>query len=64
VKRTTTKVFLGCRSTDPAVVAEFAGRLRWDEIDAWYDGGRLRLVEDNVAKIDEGIDRCGPTHQA
>ncbi|MGH3819015.1 MAG: TIR domain-containing protein, partial [Pseudonocardiaceae bacterium] len=53
------KVFLSYRSTDRAVVEEFAGRLRRDGIDAWYDGWEIAPGDDIVAKMDEGIDRCG-----
>ncbi|MGH3813329.1 MAG: TIR domain-containing protein, partial [Pseudonocardiaceae bacterium] len=53
------KVFLSYRSTDRAVVEEFAERLRRDGIDAWYDAWEIAPGDDIVAKMDEGIDRCG-----
>ncbi len=53
------KVFLSYRSTDRVVVEEFAGRLRRDGIDAWYDGWEIEPGDDIVAKMDEGIGRCG-----
>jgi TIR domain/CHAT domain len=61
VERTTLgrTVFLSYRSTDRAVVEEFAGRLRRDGIDAWYDGWEIAPGDDIVAKMDEGIARCG-----
>jgi tetratricopeptide (TPR) repeat protein len=52
-------VFLSYRSTDRAVVEEFAARLRRDGIDAWYDGWEITPGDDIVAKMDEGVDRCG-----
>ncbi len=52
------KVFLSYRSTDRAVVEEFAGRLRRDGIDAWYDGWEITPGDDIVAKMDQGIDSC------
>ncbi|MGH3935576.1 MAG: CHAT domain-containing protein [Pseudonocardiaceae bacterium] len=61
MKRTTLghTVFLSYRSTDRGVVEEFAEWLRRDGIDAWYDGWEIAPGEDIVAKMDEGIDRCG-----
>jgi tetratricopeptide (TPR) repeat protein len=53
------KVFLSYRSTDRVVVEEFAERLRRDGIDAWYDGWEIAPGDDIVAKMDEGVDRCG-----
>jgi hypothetical protein len=41
------------------VVEEFAGRLRRDGIEAWYDGWEIAPGDNIVAKMDEGIDRCG-----
>lgn len=35
------RVFLSYRSTDREVVEEFAGRLRRDGMDAWYDGWEI-----------------------
>jgi hypothetical protein len=52
-------VFLSYRSTDRAVVEEFAARLRRDGIDAWYDGWEITPGDDIVAKMDESVDRCG-----
>ncbi|MGH3684092.1 MAG: TIR domain-containing protein [Pseudonocardiaceae bacterium] len=53
------KVFLSYRSTDRVVVEVFAERLRRDGIDAWYDGWEIEPGDDIVAKMDEGIGRCG-----
>ncbi|MGH3696320.1 MAG: TIR domain-containing protein, partial [Pseudonocardiaceae bacterium] len=53
------KVFLSYRSTDRAVVEDFAERLRQDGIDAWYDGWEITPGDDIVAKMDEGVDCCG-----
>ncbi|MGH4008451.1 MAG: CHAT domain-containing protein [Pseudonocardiaceae bacterium] len=53
------KVFLSYRSADRVVVEEFAARLRRDGIDAWYDGWEIAPGDDIVARMDEGIDRCG-----
>ncbi|MGH3980018.1 MAG: TIR domain-containing protein [Pseudonocardiaceae bacterium] len=53
------KVFLSYRSTDRAVVEEFAERLRQDGFDAWYDGWEITPGDDIVAKMDQGVDRCG-----
>ncbi|MBV9160065.1 MAG: CHAT domain-containing protein [Pseudonocardiales bacterium] len=41
------------------VVEEFAEQLRRDGIDAWYDGWEIAPGDDIVAKMDEGVDRCG-----
>lgn len=52
------RVFLSYRSTDRAVVGEFAARLRRDGVDAWYDHGEIAPGDDIVAKMDQGIDSC------
>ena len=52
------KVFLSYRSTDRAMVEQFAERLRRDGIDAWYDHWEITPGNDIVAKMDQGIDGC------
>ncbi|MGH3567853.1 MAG: TIR domain-containing protein, partial [Pseudonocardia sp.] len=52
------KVFLSYRSADRAVVEEFAGRLRRDGVDAWYDHWEIVPGDDIVARMDQGIDGC------
>ncbi|MGH3889449.1 MAG: CHAT domain-containing protein [Pseudonocardiaceae bacterium] len=52
------KVFLSYRSTDRAVVEQFAERLRQDGVDAWYDHWEIAPGDDIVAKMDQGIDGC------
>ena len=52
------KVFLSYRSTDRAVVDEFAERLRRDGVDAWYDHWEIAPGDDIVAKMDQGIEGC------
>ncbi|MGH3852869.1 MAG: TIR domain-containing protein, partial [Pseudonocardiaceae bacterium] len=53
-----TKVFLSYRSTDRAVIEEFAERLRRDGVDAWYDRWEIAPGDDVVARMDQGIDGC------
>ncbi|MGH3831390.1 MAG: toll/interleukin-1 receptor domain-containing protein [Pseudonocardiaceae bacterium] len=53
-----TKVFLSYRSTDRAVIEEFAARLRRDGVDAWYDRWEITPGDDIVARMDQGIDGC------
>ncbi len=50
------KVFLSYRSTDRAVVEEFAERLRRDGVDAWYDHWEIAPGDDILAMMDQGID--------
>ncbi|MGH3822094.1 MAG: TIR domain-containing protein [Pseudonocardiaceae bacterium] len=52
------KVFLSYRSTDRAVVKEFAEQLRRDGVDAWFDYWEIAPGDDIVAKMDQGIDGC------
>lgn len=52
------KVFLSYRSADRAAVEEFAGRLRRDGIDAWYDQWKITPGDDIVARMDQGVDGC------
>lgn len=52
------KVFLSYRSTDRAVVEEFAARLRRDGVDAWFDRWEIAPGDDIVARMDAGIDGC------
>lgn len=52
----TRKVFLSYRSADRAVVEEFAGWLRRDGLDAWFDHWEIAPGDDIVARMDEDED--------
>ena len=49
------KEFLSYRSTDRAVVEEFAERLRRDGVDTWFDHWGIAPGNDILTKMDQGI---------